>query len=74
MSYTKGVKSTVFVIQGAHLVVAIAGDLDARLPHLHVHNQAFHRRQRVLVVTKVLRERKLEERIKSETQIGGNCV
>lgn len=40
--------------QGAHLVVAITGDLDARLPHLHVNNQPFHHRQRVLVVTEVL--------------------
>lgn len=39
---------------GAHLIVAIAGDLDARLPHLHVHNQTFDHRQRVLVVTEVL--------------------
>ena len=39
-----------------HLIVAITGDLDARLPHLHVHNQTFHHRQRVLVVTEVLRQ------------------
>lgn len=25
-----------------HLVVTITGDLNARLPHLHVHNQTFH--------------------------------
>lgn len=39
-----------------HLIVAITGDLDACLPHLHVHNQTFHHRQRVLVVTEVLRQ------------------
>lgn len=43
---------------GAHLIVTIAGDLDARLPHFHVHHQTFHHRQRVLVVTEVLRQNK----------------
>jgi len=38
----------------AHLAVAIAGDLDACLPHLHVHNQTFHHWQSILVVTEVL--------------------
>lgn len=37
-----------------HLIVTITGNLDARLPHLHVHHQTFHHRQCVLVVTKVL--------------------
>lgn len=29
-------------MQDTHLIVAITGDLDARLPHLHVHNQTLH--------------------------------
>lgn len=49
---------------GAHLIVAIAGDLDARLPHFHVHHQTFHHRQRVLVVTEVLRQNKAKRRAK----------
>lgn len=44
--------------QGAHLVVAVTGDLDARLLHLHVHHQTFHHWQGVLVVTEVLRQEK----------------
>lgn len=47
---------------GAHLIVTIAGDLDARLPHFHVHHQTFHHRQRVLVVTEVLRQNKAKRR------------
>lgn len=48
----------------AHLIVTIAGDLDARLPHFHVHHQTFHHRQRVLVVTEVLRQNKAKRRAK----------
>lgn len=54
---------------GAHLIVTIAGDLDARLPHFHVHHQTFHHRQRVLVVTEVLRQNKAKRRAK-----GGSCL
>lgn len=50
---------------GAHLIVAIAGDLDARLPHLHVHNQTFDHRQRVLVVTEVLGQWKRKKKNKT---------
>lgn len=42
------------IIRDSYLIVAIAGDLNARLFHLHVNNQAFHHRQSVLVVTEVL--------------------
>lgn len=64
---------------GAHLIVTIAGDLDARLPHFHVHHQTFHHRQRVLVVTEVLRQnkakggrrRELFEPQRQERQISG---
>ena len=41
---------------GAHLIVTVTGDPDARLPHLHVHNQTLHHRQSVLVVTEVLKQ------------------
>lgn len=43
-------------IKTFYLIVAIAGNLDARLPHLHVHNQTFHHRQSVLVITEVLKK------------------
>lgn len=75
----KTVKTGCCANGGVHLIVTIAGDLDARLPHFHVHHQTFHHRQRVLVVTEVLRQnnakggrrRELFEPQRQERQISG---
>ena len=40
--------------ESPYLIIAVAGDFDAGLLHLHVHHQPFHHRQSVLVVTEVL--------------------
>jgi len=52
-------------MHGTHLIVTITGDLNARPFDLHVHHQAFHHGQRVLVVTEVLKQAR-EKRTRTE--------